>query len=172
MKNDAPLGQNDLSPLHLLHRAGQIADVLFNKEVGNTDLTPRQFAVLSCVANNADLSQADIVAKTGIDRSTLADVVRRLSRQGLLERQRTREDARRYAVRLTAQGETALAATKPAALSADEHILSALRPEERTQFLQLLNQIVETMDSRVRAQSTGDKGSTADKSDAKSATAA
>lgn len=150
MKNDAPMITSDLSPLHLLHRAGQIADVLFSKEIGATDMTPRQFAVLSCVASQADLSQADIVARTGIDRSTLADVVRRLSRQGLLERQRTREDARRYAVRLTDKGREMLAATKPAAMTADEQILSILQPEERAKFLDALRQIVETMDSRMR----------------------
>ena len=157
MKNDAPMGMNDMSPLHLLHRAGQIADVLFSREIGSAEMTPRQFAVLSCVARNADLSQADIVARTGIDRSTLADVVRRLSRQGLLERQRTREDARRYAVRLTDKGSEVLAATKPAAMMADEHILSTLLPEERTRFLNALHQIVEAMDGRVRNGSAADR---------------
>ncbi|MFZ1102753.1 MAG: helix-turn-helix domain-containing protein, partial [Hyphomicrobiaceae bacterium] len=39
--------------------------------------------------------------RTGIDRSTLADIVRRLTRKGLLQRCRTNEDARAYAVRLT-----------------------------------------------------------------------
>ena len=40
-----------------------------------------------------DLSQTDIVRITGIDRSTLADIVRRLVQRGYLQRKRTRTDA-------------------------------------------------------------------------------
>jgi DNA-binding MarR family transcriptional regulator len=49
---------------------------------------------------NEGLSQTGIVARTGIDRSTLADLVRRLQRKGLLQRRRTKDDARAYAVKM------------------------------------------------------------------------
>jgi DNA-binding MarR family transcriptional regulator len=58
------------SPLHLLHRAQQLSEILFEAEVG-TDLTPRQFAVLTAVAENEGLNQTGIVKRTGIDRSTM-----------------------------------------------------------------------------------------------------
>ena len=66
------------SVLHLLHRAGQAADELFAKEMEGSDLTPRQFAVLVVLAKHENASQTDIVNATGIDRSTLADIVKRL----------------------------------------------------------------------------------------------
>ena len=72
------------------------------------DLTPRQLAVLVTVANNEGLSQTGLVDRTGIDRSTLADIVRRLQRKGLLQRRRTKEDARAYAVKLTDEGRRVL----------------------------------------------------------------
>ena len=56
-------------PLHLLHRASQRADGLFARHVRDTDLTPRQFAVLQAVAAKSGLSQTEIMAVTGIDRS-------------------------------------------------------------------------------------------------------
>lgn len=95
------------SPIHLLHRAGQCAEDIFNAEMKEGDLTPRQLAVPVTVAQNEGLSLTGIVARTNIDRSTLADVVRRLQRKGLLRRRRTREDARAYAVKLTSDGERA-----------------------------------------------------------------
>jgi hypothetical protein len=61
------------SPLHLLHRASQRADGLFARHVPDSDLTPRQFTVLQAVADKSGLSQTDIMAATGIDRSSTAD---------------------------------------------------------------------------------------------------
>ena len=66
--NSGPLGD---SMLHLLHRAGQVADELFTEEMHGSDLTPRQFAVLMVLQRLETASQTDIVNETGIDRSTL-----------------------------------------------------------------------------------------------------
>ena len=71
------------SVLHLLHRAGQRADGLFAGQVGNV-LTPRQFAILQAVAEANGLSQTDIMAATGIDRSSTAALVGRLVSRGWL----------------------------------------------------------------------------------------
>ena len=71
------------SALHLLHRAGQCADELFASQVKESDLTPRQFVVLTAVAGIEEPSQTTLVQKTGIDRSTVADIVRRLVERGL-----------------------------------------------------------------------------------------
>jgi MarR family transcriptional regulator, temperature-dependent positive regulator of motility len=100
MKGDAayPI---DRSPIHLLHRAYQAVDHLFDAGMKTNGLTARQLAVLITVSQNEGLSQTDLTEHTGIDRSTLADVVKRLKRKGLLQRRRTKEDARAYAVRLT-----------------------------------------------------------------------
>jgi MarR family transcriptional regulator, temperature-dependent positive regulator of motility len=114
------------SAVHLLHRAGQCAKELFQTEIGDVDLTPRQLAVLNTVAENEGLSQTGIVERTGIDRSTLADIVRRLSKKGLLQRRRTKEDARAYAVKLTGDGEKLLRRVGPMAKKVDQRILQAL----------------------------------------------
>ncbi len=130
------------SLLHLLHRASQQADNLFARNVGETGLTPRQFAVLQAVSENDGLSQTDIMAATGIDRSSTADLVGRLVTSGCLQRRRTRRDARVYAVRLTTKGRQLLAIGVPAAATADQ-ALSALLPQaQRLAFLQALNLIV------------------------------
>jgi DNA-binding MarR family transcriptional regulator len=130
------------SAIHLLHRAGQYADELFALNVGDAELTPRQFAVLRAVADSDEPSQTTLVEKTGIDRSTMADIVRRLNSKGLLQRRRTRRDARMYAVRLTDRGQAALKLAEPAARSTDERILASLPPTQREAFLRSLSRIV------------------------------
>lgn len=143
-KETAP-GKLDRSPIHLLHRAGQCAGDIFQAELGERDLTPRQFAVLVTVAQNEGLSQTNLVDMTGIDRSTLADIVRRMLKKGLLQRRRTKEDARAYAVKLTEEGWRVLKAAEPMARRVDDRILAVLSGAQRDRFVQDLNTIVEAL---------------------------
>lgn len=135
------------SPIHLLHRAGQCADELFQAAMKSDGLTPRQLAVLVVVEENEGLSQTGIVERTGIDRSTLADVVRRLQKRGLLQRRRTREDARAYAVKLTDKGRSVLSTARPTARTVDERVLGALPIKHREQFIGALQTIVTILQS-------------------------
>ena len=137
--------------LALLHRAGQIADELFAERVGEVGITPRQFAVLKAVAGNEEPSQTTLVYLTGIDRSTLADIVRRLVERDLLKCRRTRRDARMYAVGLTEKGEAILKAASPAATAVDEHIKSLLGDKVYDTLVEALG-IITTPDEDPAAQ--------------------
>jgi MarR family transcriptional regulator, temperature-dependent positive regulator of motility len=141
------------SAIHLLHRAGQSAAVIFHGEI-TSGLTPRQLAVLMTVAQNEGLNQSELVDGTGIDRSTLADIVRRLVERGLLHRRRTRADARAYAVKLTKDGRRVLDRAEPLAKRVDERLLNALPARQREEFLTALLTIVETLE-RVAPQGEG-----------------
>jgi len=135
----------DSGLLHLLHRAGQCADELFTTAIGGLDLTPRQYAVLIAAARTDDLSQTAIVDHTGIDRSTIADIVRRLVDRGLLQRRRTRQDARTYAVRLTPAGRNAVTAAVPCARQTDDRLLAMLVPAQRAQLVDALQRMVASL---------------------------
>lgn len=142
MARETASNRLERSPLHLLHRAGQCAAEVFQVEVGSGDITPRQFAVLVTVSQHEGLSQTHLVERTGIDRSTLADIVRRMLKKGLLQRRRTRDDARAYAVKLTDEGWRVLKSADPLARKVDEKILSCLPAGQREKLLQDLNAIV------------------------------
>jgi len=143
------------SPIHLLHRAGQFAGDVFSEEMNDGKLTPRQYAILLTVAQNEGISQTGLVNRTGIDRSTLADIVRRMLKKGFLQRQRTKRDARAYAVSLTEAGWAALETAQPAAMHADKRILSVLSPKERGEFLDTLVKIVHAMDGPETVKANG-----------------
>ena len=148
------------SPVHLLHRAGQCADDLFSSSVEDAQLTPRQFTVLKCVAAAEGASQTYLVEATGIDRSTLADIVRRLVERGLLARERTRQDARTYAVRVTTAGAEILGRTTPVTEASERKLLNAVAPEDREAFMRSLRRIVDTFGpvSSARVVSRVDRG--------------
>lgn len=141
MKKPRPASATQ-SLVHLLHRAGQRAEDLFSKAMAGQELTARQFIVMSIVASADNPSQTDICDKSGIDRSTLAEIVHRLVSRGLLARHRTQRDARKYAVRLTAQGTSMLEKARPAAGSVDHLLVRELSPKQRGELEALLKLLV------------------------------
>lgn len=145
MSKEKQTDRLERSPIHLLHRAGQCATDIFQSEMAKGELTPRQFAVLLTVSQNEGLSQTDLVDRTGIDRSTLADIIRRMLKKGLLQRKRTKEDARAYAVRLTEEGRRMLKSAEPMARRVDNRILSALSATRADKFMEDLHTIVRAL---------------------------
>ena len=134
------------SPGHLLHRAQQFAAERFSKTRASAKLTQRQFAVLHATGAQEGLTQTELVKATGIDRSTLAELVARMVRNGLLEREKLPDDARANAVRLTADGRALLEAATLGAREADKLILSALPKNKRASFLETLRRIADTLE--------------------------
>ena len=137
----------DRSPIHLLHRAYQSAGEVFKAAVKIEGLTPRQLAVLLAVAENEGLSQTGVMDRTGIDRSTVAEMVRRMHRKGLLQRRRTRADARTYALKLTDEGRRVLRAAEPLAKTVDARVLNVLPSVRRDQFIDTLRALVAALDA-------------------------
>jgi DNA-binding MarR family transcriptional regulator len=129
------------SPSHLLHRALQLALDIYAEETGPDAVTQRQYAVLSAVSAQEGLTQTDLVRATGIDRSTLADLVARMIGKGLLARQRSAADARANTVRLTDVGRDALTAAEPRVAAADARILKLLPARKRDAFIDVLHEI-------------------------------
>jgi DNA-binding MarR family transcriptional regulator len=132
------------SIIHLLHRAGQVADEMFSAELPGSDLTPRQYAVLSALAKYQTASQTQIVEETGVDRSTVAEIVKRLLQRGAVVRRRAKHDARAYAVRLTASGNAILRQAEPAAQRVSERLLKQMPASRRSEFVEALAVVART----------------------------
>lgn len=126
------------TPSHLIRRCQQFYGDLYARETGARDLTKQQFTVLSALEHHEGASQTALVEMTGIDRSTLADMVRRMLEKGLISRERTEEDQRANAVAITPAGRKALRAARAAADRAEKALLDALPAGERTRFLKSL----------------------------------
>jgi DNA-binding MarR family transcriptional regulator len=129
------------SPVHLLHRAAQCAGEIFDAAMV-AGITPRQLAVLVTVAEHEGLSQTDLTELTGIDRGTMADIVHRLIRKRLLQRRRSRTDARAYMLTLTDDGKEGLAEAMPLANGVDARILDALPKSRRQEFVRALRTVI------------------------------
>src|SRR3954464_924632 len=135
----------DLSeaPSHLIRRCQQFYGDLYAREAGGKELTKQQFILLCALEQNDGASQTALVEITGIDRSTLAEMVRRMLEKGLLSRERTEEDQRANAVAISPLGRKALRAARNAADRAERALLEPLPAPDRQKFVKALSQIAQ-----------------------------
>jgi DNA-binding MarR family transcriptional regulator len=135
------------SATHLLHRVLQLALDFHADAAGPSGLTQRQYTVLAAAGAADGVSQSELVRATGIDRSTLADLVARMISKGLLERERSATDARANTVRLSDAGRVALAEGGRPATQSDQRLLQLLPPKKRESFLKTLSTLAAAADA-------------------------
>jgi DNA-binding MarR family transcriptional regulator len=138
-------GGFDLSdaPSHLIRRCQQFYGDLYAREAGARELTKPQFTLLAALDQNEGASQTALVEITGIDRSTLAEMVRRMLERGLLTRERAEEDQRANAVAISPSGRKALRSARNAADRAERALLEALPAPDRQKFIKALREIAQ-----------------------------
>lgn len=132
----------EVSVSQLLHRAVQLAADLHVEGAGPGGLTPRQYAILSAISGAEGSTQSQLVRLTGVDRSTLAELLSRLEARGLVARSRSGGDARANRVALTVDGRALLETAHPLASAADEALLQRLPEDRRSRFLKDLRRLV------------------------------
>ncbi|HBJ42379.1 MAG TPA: MarR family transcriptional regulator, partial [Hyphomonas sp.] len=134
------------SPSHLLHRAQQIAANESASALAAAGITLRQFSVLAALSGNDGVSQSDLVNATGIDRSTLADMVARMEKAGLIKRVASKTDKRAKVVSLMAKGKKAYEKALPAVEKADAAIFEALPKTKQATLVSGLKDMVAEAD--------------------------
>ena len=150
--DDRPASLDSTSPdaiapvSFMLKRAAQLSADLFADQLGKTGLTQRQYTVLETVLANEGASQTDLVRTTGIDRSTLADLVNRLETQGYVRRERSPTDARVNFVFLTSLGRETVINAKPVAAVVDITLLNLVSPKLRKSFVASLEELSSKLD--------------------------
>lgn len=131
----------NLSPSHLLHRAQQVAADLHVAAFGTSGLTQRQLAVLIVLGADDGISQTELVTRTGIDRSTLAEMVARMQAKDLVVRTKSVTDSRANSVHLSSRGREALHAAMPKLADIDKGVLAFLSAGRRDNLIGLLTRI-------------------------------
>ncbi|SHK03348.1 DNA-binding transcriptional regulator, MarR family [Roseomonas rosea] len=119
----------------------------FARRTGDSGLKPGHFAALLVIHENPGLSQTALGAAVGRDKSTLTPKLTELERRGLIRRDRAAADRRSYALRLTPEGEEALAELQRHATAHDAALDRLVGPENRQAFLETLRRLIAGLDS-------------------------
>ncbi len=130
-------------PGYLIRRLHQIHVALFLDECREFNLTPVQFAVLTVLVGGEALDQVTIAQLIGADRNTVADVIRRLERRGLLDRPASINDKRVKLARITARGRKFAKGVQPEMIKAQNRFVQPLTDKEYDTLMQLLGKLMQ-----------------------------
>ena len=134
-------------PGHLLRRAVQAMNLLWDEEVSHTITSP-QFAALNALYGEPNLDQGTLGSRISLDRSTMAEVVSRLSDRGLIRTQRDTRDGRRKTITLTAKGLHTVQQLIPRTRAMTARLVGPLGERDRVELLRMLTEVVRANERR------------------------
>ncbi|MEU9626665.1 MarR family winged helix-turn-helix transcriptional regulator [Streptomyces luteogriseus] len=129
-------------PGHLARRLQQAHYLLWNAMVSE-EITSPQFAVLNTLVDEPGLDQRTVGERVGLDRSTIAEVISRLSRRGLLDKVRDPQDGRRSVLHLTDEGARTHRKLTVRTARMNQVFLAPLTADERTVFFDLIRRVAD-----------------------------
>ncbi|MGW3254335.1 MarR family winged helix-turn-helix transcriptional regulator [Streptomyces fungicidicus] len=129
-------------PGHLARRLQQAHHLLWNTMVSEETTSP-QFAVLNALVAEPGMDQRTVGERVGLDRSTVAEVIGRLIRRGLLDKVRDPGDGRRFLLRLTGDGERTHRRLTVRTARMNQVLLAPLDPGEQAVFIDLIRRVAD-----------------------------
>ncbi|GAA1732398.1 MarR family winged helix-turn-helix transcriptional regulator [Streptomyces yatensis] len=129
-------------PGHLARRFQQAHSLLWGAMVSE-EITSPQFAVVNALTERPEIDQRTLSEHVHLDRSTIADLVARLARRGLLERVRDPNDGRRNVLRLTEEGAMVHRKLVRRTARMNRVFLSPLDETERETLLRLIARVTD-----------------------------
>ncbi|MEY9850177.1 MarR family winged helix-turn-helix transcriptional regulator [Streptacidiphilus sp. BW17] len=121
-----------------LIRVAQQVHTRFWTELVSGELTAPQHAVLDALSVEPDIDQRTVGERTSLDKATMAELISRLVRRGLVLRRRDPADGRRNLLALAPAGVRLLEEVSPGVAEVQSRLLEPLDEAERTRGLFLL----------------------------------
>jgi|SRR5699024_4640664 len=126
---------------HLLRRATQRHTAIFQKHIGNSQLTTIQFVTLCTLYERGPSSQVELVDATAVDQATIRGIIKRLKDRGLALISTSLEDRRKVIISISPEGATLIEETIPKARYISELTMERLNPAERIAIIYLLKKL-------------------------------
>ena len=102
----------------------------------------RHYAVLVAIADGDGPSQQEVADALGIDRATLVALADDLEAHQLIRRERSDQDRRAYALKLTSAGTALMNEAHLVMEQCEEEFTGVLTPAERVQLAELLARLL------------------------------
>lgn len=139
-------------PGYLVRRLNQIHYAMFFEECKTQNITPVQYGVLTALSLSPWMDQTAIGMELGLDRTTTADVIKRLQERGLVQRRVNPNDKRSRQAVITEEGLRIMGLLQAGMARAQQRLLEPLSPRNQQIFMKLLSTLVEANNQYGRAQ--------------------
>ena len=113
--------------LESLRITSLLAGRLLERELAARGVPAAQFALVEEIGRAEPVTPSELARRTGHPPTTLSDQLNRLSRRGLVRRERNPADGRSTLISLTDSGNTLRASGSPAVERAEELVAARLR---------------------------------------------
>ncbi|WP_280726634.1 MarR family winged helix-turn-helix transcriptional regulator [Kitasatospora sp. MAA4] len=130
--------------------AQQVHTRLWSEHVG-AELTAPQFAVLLTLALEPGADQRTVGERASLDKATMAEMVARLVRRGLVLRRRDPADGRRKLLALSQNGAQAVREATGGVVRVQRTLFEPLAPEEQLELVRVLAKIARLEPAAVAA---------------------
>ncbi len=122
--------------MHLLHS--------FAQRLGHREVTPNWIGILALVECHPGISQIALAKLIRLERASVGDRVARCISTGLIRRDDSPHDRRKYALHLTARGRRILQRLRDRIPAHENELAGELTLEERATLIRLLDKLVPT----------------------------
>ena len=125
----------------LLRQAWYGLNQAFRRRLAHLALTPDQFTVLRTLTEQHGITQRRLASLISSDPNTVASLVNRMEKAGLIERETQEEDRRANRLGVSRRGKTKYEQAREIALSLQVDVLKVLPEANREIFLEQLETI-------------------------------
>ncbi len=129
----------------LLRRAWYSLNQAFRRRVAHLDITPDQFTVMRTLLEGdpQGLTQRELAQTMSSDPNTVASLVERMEKAGLIERAPHESDRRAHRIRVLALGKRKFEKARVIALALQSEVLAVLPVSRRERFLEDLTLVAD-----------------------------
>lgn len=130
---------------YLIRRAQQLHVAVWARVV-STEISSVQYSILVLLERHSGASQRELCDMVDLDRSTIAELVSRMERRGLISRHRDPDDGRRNTLEITGRGLLERQRLRPLVEKVQEELVAPLAQEDRALLWRALRAVVDRDD--------------------------
>ena len=144
----------------LLRRAWYGLNQTFRRRIAHLGVTPDQFTAMRTILEGGDegVFQSALTLQMASDPNTIASLLERMSKAGLIERQVHEMDRRAYRIRMRAAGQEKYEAARVIALELQHELLIGVPEADREKFLEMLATVADTCHELARTEQKRPRG--------------
>jgi len=122
----------------LLRHAWYGLNQAFRRRIAHLGITPDQFTVMRTLLEAGGITQSKLTEQMSSDPNTVASLLERMEKSGLLERRQHEQDRRAHRLHLRATGRRKYQAAREIAIALQTEALRVLPEAKREEFLEHL----------------------------------